>query len=328
MAITSEMVHEYTVDDDERTVLAELAESAAVQLYAKPEAVVDQILEMPAELRHRLLAFADDSPSGFFLIRGLETGSLPETPTTHGGTVLTTHVTTGFMVLVAELLGSLTGYADEKGGDLVHEVHPVRGEEQRIENTGSVAFDFHTENVHHPLRPDFLALLCLRQDHDKVAATRVASIREAVSYLSPEHLQALREPAFDSLYPTSFTRGSSGQRPVSPSHPVLFGNEEKPFMRFNSHNTKARDAVGRAALQALTEALEHVSRDVVLNPGEMVIVDNHIAAHGRSAFVARYDGKDRWLRRCYSLRSTPRWTEAMMDRPRVLPSLSGIRGVL
>lgn len=99
------------------------------------------------------------------------------------------------MALVADLVGSLIGYQDEKGGALIHDVHPVRGEETRIENSGSVAFDFHTENVHHPLRPDFLGLLCLRQDHDAEAATRVASVREAESLLTEEQRRVLRSPA-------------------------------------------------------------------------------------------------------------------------------------
>ncbi|MGC5287558.1 TauD/TfdA family dioxygenase [Micromonospora sp. DT231] len=251
----------------------------------------------------------------------------PSLPSPTGQRTAST-TTTGVLMLVAELLGSLIGYADEKDGALVHEVHPVRGEEQRIENTGSVAFDFHTENVHHPLRPDFLGLLCLRRDHAGMAATRVASVREAAAHLDPRHVAILRRPEFHSLYPTSFTRGIHGERPASGPHPVLFGADDRLFMRFNSHNTQAVDDAGRAALRALAEALEHVSHDLVLAPGDLVVVDNHVAAHGRAGFTARYDGHDRWLRRCYSLRSVPRWAEEMMARPRVLPSLADIRGVL
>ncbi|MEJ8642526.1 TauD/TfdA family dioxygenase [Streptomyces sp. MS1.HAVA.3] len=181
--------------------------------------------------------------------------------------------------------------------------------------------------MHHPLRPDFLGLLCLRQDHDGIAATRVASVREAEALLTEEQRQVLRSPRFQSAYPTSFARNIPGPRPTAGPHPVLFGREGQSFMRFNSHNTTAADAEGKAALEALSAALETVCRDIVLDRGDLVLVDNHIAAHGRSSFTPRYDGADRWLRRCYSLRATPRWAEHMMHGQRVVPELAQISGV-
>ncbi|MFB6616603.1 TauD/TfdA family dioxygenase [Streptomyces sp. NPDC085524] len=306
----------------------ELSVSAAALLGAPATRLADLLLDIPSDVRGALLGFAEGtSRTGYLLLRGLQVGELPPTPTTHGSRLLDEHGTSGTMALVADVVGSLIGYRDEKDGALVHDVHPVRGEETRIENSGSVAFDFHTENVHHPLRPDFLGLICLRQDHDAIAATRVASIREAEALLDEEQRSILRSPRFHSAYPTSFARNIPGPRPTAGPHPVLFGREGQSFMRFNSHNTTAGDAKGKAALEALSAALETVCRDIVLEPGDLVLVDNHIAAHGRSSFTPRYDGADRWLRRCYSLRATPRWAEQMMDSRRVVPDLAQISGV-
>ncbi|MFI8828804.1 TauD/TfdA family dioxygenase [Streptomyces sp. NPDC053431] len=316
----------------EARVMWDLAERSATR---RPEHSTgldhsDLLLDIPGELRSRLLDFATGtSREGFFLLRGLPVGDLPATPAAHGaGALPEQHGTAGLLTLVADLLGTLVGYEDEKDGALIHEVHPVPGEEERIENSGSVAFDFHTENVHHPLRPDFLGLLCLRQDHEGTAATRVASVREAYGLLSDSHREILAQPVFRSAYPTSFSRNLAGPRPSSGVHPVLFGAEPYVFMRFNSHTTTSDDPRGTEALRALTEALEETCHEVLLTPGDLVVVDNHIAAHGRSAFTPRFDGNDRWLRRCYSLRSVPRWAESMMPRPRVLPALSKITGVL
>lgn len=303
--------------------------SAAARKAENISDLSDLLLNMPSGLRAALLDFsAGSSREGFFLIRGLPVGELPATPLEHRAGELAEHGSAGLLTLVADLLGNLVGYEDEKAGTLIHEVHPVPGEEQRIENSGSVAFDFHTENVHHPLRPDFLGLLCLRQDHEGVAATRVASVREAYALLTDSQRDVLRTPVFKSAYPTSFSRNIAGPRPSSGFHPVLFGQEPDLFMRFNSHTTTTDDAIAGAALRALSEALEEVCHEVVLAPGDLVVVDNHVAAHGRSAFTPRFDGTDRWLRRCYSLRSTPRWAERMKPRPRVLPALKKINGVL
>ncbi|MEU4655028.1 TauD/TfdA family dioxygenase [Streptomyces sp. NPDC023723] len=305
----------------------ELSVQAAGQPVGDMSTLADLLLDMPPAIRDGLLSFADGtSQAGYVLLRGLTIGDLPPTPVVHGSH-MDDHPTSGTLRLVADLVGSLIGYQDEKDGALLHDVHPVKGEETRIENSGSIAFDFHTENVHHPLRPDFLGLLCLRRDHEGVGATRVASVREAQALLTDQQLDVLRSARFSSAYPTSFARNISGPRPTAGPHPVLFGQETELFMRFNSHNTTAPDRQGTAALQALSEALESVCKDIVLAPGDMVLVDNHIAAHGRSSFTPRYDGTDRWLRRCYSLRAVPRWAELMMPRRRVIPQLADINGI-
>ncbi|MFH8347816.1 TauD/TfdA family dioxygenase [Streptomyces sp. NPDC018045] len=319
----------YRLSEAETHKLWQLSRLAAGASEASALALSGLLLDLPKSVRTALLEFAESgADSGFLLLRGLTIGDLPDTPTVHHSGALQGHPTDGTLTLVADLLGSLVGYQDEKAGALIHDVHAVPGEEQRIENSGSVAFDFHTENVHHPLRPDHLGLLCLRQDHEGIAATRVASVREAVRHLTEEQVAILRTPQFHSSYPASFTRGRTGPVPRSGPHPAVFGPYDRPFMRFNSHTTHAADAEATAALKALSEALETVCHDVVLEPGDLVVVDNHVAAHGRSAFVPRYDGRDRWLRRCYSVRSILGWTQHMMPRQRVIPPMEDIQGVL
>jgi L-asparagine oxygenase len=279
----------------------------------------------PEGLRRFVKDFAAAPPrTGFALIRGLEIDELPPTPQTHSPDVLSGHSSTEYLMVVGELLGSLVGYAEEKDGALVHDVHAVRGEESRIENSGSTDFGFHTENVHHPLRPDFLGLLCLRQDHDRSGTTRLSSIREAVDSLPAGTVDVLRAPRFVSLHPTSFTRGAAGPRPESEPHPVVFGQAPDLFMRFNVHNTRGLDAAGGAALHELSAALGLVSHQVLLEPGDLVLINNHIAAHSRSAFTPRYDGRDRWLRRFYSLAKVPEWAEQIMARPHVIPPVSDV----
>lgn len=329
MSITAQELTGYHLSAPEAAKLREFSELAARLPDASPIVLSGLLLDLPRGLRETILDFgADTKEGGHLLLRGLTVDDLPETPQTHGATALDSHYTNGTLMLVADLLGSLVGYQDEKSGTLFHDVHPVRGEESRIENSGSVAFDFHTENVHHPLRPDYLGLLCLRQDHEGIAATRVSSVRDALPLLSEEQIQELRKPQFHSLYPTSFTRHSQGPRPASGLHPVIFGPAERPFIRFNSHNTQAAAPEAQRVLSALSQALESVCLDLVLTPGDLVVLDNHVVVHGRSAFAPRYDGNDRWLRRFYSLRSTPLWAQRMMPRQRVLPAMADIRGVV
>jgi L-asparagine oxygenase len=322
----------YVVDDGERKLLRSLGEQAVALLRLPTDDREPLLRELPSAIRSRLGDLVDArSGSGFVLFRGLVTDAftdLPDTPVQHTGMQLPDHWTTGLLSLVAQTLGAMVGYADEKDGALVHEVHPVCGEEQRIENSGSVRFDLHTEHVHHPLRPDFLGLLCLRQDHEKVAELRIASARDAIGQLDAGEIEILRSPRFRSLYPSSFTRGSAGARPRTGPHPVLFGPARLPLMRFNAHNTEALDDEAAVALRAFAAALDGVCHQVLLQPGDLAVLNNHVVGHGRAAFRPRYDGTDRWLRRFFALRGIPGWATAMMPRPRVLPPLRELLGAL
>ncbi|MFG3406015.1 TauD/TfdA family dioxygenase [Streptomyces sp. NPDC048142] len=327
--MVTQALNQYRLSESEAEKVGELSSLAARLSDSIPVVVSGLLMDLPDGMRKAVLDFgADVESDGYCMLRGVSVGELPKTPQAHEAHILDGHPTNGTLMLVADLLGSLTGYQDEKSGALFHDVHPVRGEEGRIENSGSVAFDFHTENVHHPLRPDYLGLLCLRQDHEQIAATRVSSVRDALPLLTDSEVAELRNPQFHSLYPTSFTRHIPGPRPSAGPHPVIFGPVDRPFMRFNSHNTRGDHPPARAALRALASALDQVSRDLVLAPGDLVVLDNHVVVHGRTAFTPRYDGQDRWLRRFYSLRSAPLWAQRMMRHPRVLPAMTEIRGVV
>ncbi|WP_431045563.1 TauD/TfdA family dioxygenase [Streptomyces sp. P1-3] len=317
---------EVAIGAHDRRAIFGLATRAAPCFSAYQTELSDLLNEIPAALHESLrqLTFSTHE-SGYVIFRGIaspDTLHLPSTPTERSPRLLQHHWTAGLLLLTAELLGSLIGYADEKDGALIHDVHPVRGEEERIENSGSVEFDYHTENVHHPLRPDYLGLLCLRQDHDGRARLRVSSVRHALRELPPHHVAELRKENFSSRHPTSFTQTIGGVPPTT-RHPVLFGSEREPCVRFNAHHTKAVGAAANSALTALATALRRAGQELDITSGDLVVVDNHTAVHGRSAFTPRYDGQDRWLRRFYALRALPEGMAASMPRPRVLPPLDG-----
>ena len=60
-----------------------------------------------------------------------------------------------------------------------------------------------------------------------------------------------------------------------------------------------REAAG--AFTALREALLTTMVGTSLGPGDLLVVDNRKAVHGRTGFTPRYDGQDRWLRRCFTV---------------------------
>jgi alpha-ketoglutarate-dependent taurine dioxygenase len=57
------------------------------------------------------------------------------------------------------------------------------------------------------------------------------------------------------------------------------------------------DPQSREAFEALVAAIDANIKGVVLRQGDTCFIDNFRAVHGRNPFKARFDGKDRWLKR-------------------------------
>jgi hypothetical protein len=81
--------------------------------------------------------------------------------------------------------------------------------------------------------------------------------------------------------------------------PVLFGARESPYLRLDPIYTEALPGDSRAqqAFDDLCAQLEQNLVDVILDQGDLLLVDNFRSVHGRRRFAARFNGTDRWLRR-------------------------------
>jgi hypothetical protein len=61
----------------------------------------------------------------------------------------------------------------------------------------------------------------------------------------------------------------------------------------------------QSALAALHRAVKTATQHVVLAAGDLLVIDNDRAVHGRTPFTPRYDGTDRWLKRSLVMRALP-----------------------
>ncbi|MEV4760412.1 TauD/TfdA family dioxygenase [Micromonospora sp. NPDC049559] len=268
-----------------------------------PEAV-DESRLLNGLLPEGLLRALEDfrrfgNDQGTLTVRGLPVPSdLPDTPCVPNSVARECTPSAALLLLLMSRLGDPIAYREEKHGALIQDICPVPGEEDQQQNTGSVYFELHTENAFHANRPDFLGLLCLRPDHDRQAASITSSITEALLHLAPEHVEVLRRPRFRTRLAPSFCRGQES-RPYVEAAPVLAGTPELPLLSVDFDDTLPLDADAREALDALHLALRKVQRESVLYAGDLVIIDNSTTVHGRSLFVPRYDGRDRWLQRLF-----------------------------
>ncbi|MFG2736440.1 TauD/TfdA family dioxygenase [Streptomyces carpaticus] len=277
--------------------------------------------ELPRSLRAGLNTFRLTEPDAVCVVTGypVEEAGLPPTPAhwrqrTERGTA--EHAV--YFFLLGCLLGDPVAWATQQDGRVMHDVLPIEGDEH--EQTGSssaVPLTWHTEDAFHPLRTDYVGLLCLRNPES--VATTFASVREVV--LDPGTARVLREKRFLIRPDHTHLPRNRGESAVHPPEverlrdlsyewivrtdeqpepvEVLFGDARQPYIRLDPvfMDRAAHDAEAWQALEALGEAIEAALTDHRLAQGEVIFVDNYLAVHGRKPFTARFDGTDRWLKR-------------------------------
>jgi len=234
------------------------------------------------------------------LIRGVPTGYVPVTPEVSGSSGTSLSAAASMSVLLASL-GDQYGFRPELRGEIVQDILPVRGLETQQISLGSTAeLTAHIETAFSRFRSDYVALLCVRQDHEGTAGTTLSSIDAILPFLDDAEKGVLRQPRFRTRVDPSFVIGDNLTEEVWVDPICVFsGSTRRPALRVDFSETQAKDAGASKALEALVDVEISARVIVYLRVGDLLIVDNHRALHGRTPFVPRYDGNDRWLLRSF-----------------------------
>ena len=232
------------------------------------------------------------------LLRGLPVGVIPMTPATPVTPSAKCGTSELVLLAVARHLGEPVGYAPEHGGRIVQNIVPVQtSADRQVSTSSTVMLEFHTETAFHPHKPHYLLLLCLRGDAG--AATTLCSVASALELLTAEVIATLREPRFRTRPDASFLTDPATLGDFGPAAPILTGSTERPTFTFDADLMIGIDLEAQAAIEALRRAVKVAHVSVVLEAGDLLVIDNHAAVHGRTPFAARYDGTDRWVQRTF-----------------------------
>lgn len=254
---------------------------------------------MPVALHDGLVDLADRAPqAGAVVFRGLPVGDLPLTPATPITPTTKDMVSEFVLLAAARRLGQPVGYMPEHGGDLVQNLVPTRhGADRQVSTSSKVDLMFHTEAAFHPHRPRYLLLLCLRGNHE--AVTTLSSIHEVLPLLPHRTVQVLSSPRFRTAVDESYLHGR--QNALGAPMPVLSGDPDRPTMIFDADLMVGVDGEADDALQTLSAAVQEHHTGLALEPGDLLVVDNDTAVHGRTAYTPRFDGYDRWIQRAMAV---------------------------
>lgn len=256
--------------------------------------IASMAASIDGELRELVRPPSDDS--GICVLRGvaIEQQVLGQTPPIWAAVDETAGLPLDIqMMLLAAMIGRPFGWHGQQEGRFVNNVVPARGYENvQTGASSSVSLSPHTEDAFHPHRAHVFLLGCVRNP-DRVATT-ISSVRHVdTTDADREILLRASVPIIPDLTYGAFTQQSA--RPV----PTLWKRDDGLCLRYDPDYTPLTDAVPefRSAYQRLGVELKRVGRAVVLEPGDVAIIDNDIAVHGRVPFKARFDGTDRWLKR-------------------------------
>ena len=236
------------------------------------------------------------------LLSGYFTGLVPPTPLQAMRDIDACPAATRSLLRFADDIGRAVGYDREQDGRLIQDIFPVRGSEnEQVSTSSKVMLGSHTETAFHPHKPKYVVLLCLRGDQK--AATTYADVRDIVPQLSVDQLAVLATDQFVTTIDPSFM--SNGEPDIEVRIAPLTSTARGWVLVYDELLMRGTTLEAQAALNALHRAVKEATQHVVLAAGDLLVIDNDRAVHGRTPFTPRYDGTDRWLKRSLVMRTLP-----------------------
>jgi len=220
------------------------------------------------------------------------------------------------MVLLALAGGRSISYMSENSGALFVNLTTIPGVGRKEEkskksmrgHTDAVSFPFpgpYKDTLYPDISPapDILCLVCLRNP-DKTH-TRLIPLDDVIEKLEPETIQELQKEQFTIECQNTFRKGTRniiGEVHFAYDANILQKNEDNNYMVRYSHSKAAADHDNIPALKAL-EKFQNAIRDsiikVKLEPGDVIILNNRRALHGKDKHSENYGLQTRWLLRSY-----------------------------
>jgi len=264
--------------------------------------------ELPIKIQIELLNFVENgNEKEFLLIKGLEKidQEIQDTPCNNtykiGGTTNLAKIQAIFISFISDIIA----YEAECYGNIFQDIIPNRILEKDQTSLGSnTELEIHTEQAFSKLRPDLLSLACLRGDPD--AITYILPVQTIIDNLSDSDLELLKQPLWKTGVDLSFKLNGHEfiEGDIRGPIPILdqvYRSDGRYNLVFDQDlmfgiSDESNLLIGKIVDIYYKHRISHN-----LKPGEIIIIDNRHAVHGRSPFFPKYDGKDRFLVRCFSV---------------------------
>jgi L-asparagine oxygenase len=252
---------------------------------------------VPMRIKKLLKTFSDGS--GHILIRKIPTVDKPSTPSDNTHHLGEKTTMAKIQALFNQNLGEMVAYEAEGYGRLFQDMVPnFQLSQTQTSLSSNVELEIHTEQAFSGLKPDYLSLACLRGDPN--AKTYVFHINTLLENLTEEKIEMLYKPLWKIGVDMSFKMNKYIH--------FLEGNVRGPLPILDKET--GLFVFDQDLMSGITEEAENLKKEIieiyrikkselVLEEGDVVILDNRCVVHGRSPFNPKYDGSDRFIVRSF-----------------------------
>ncbi|NDA89605.1 MAG: oxygenase [Alphaproteobacteria bacterium] len=293
---------------EENICLIKLAECITAHPSKSPTLFCRQAKEqaekLPPRIKNALTNFAEKgSETGFLLIQGIpiQPDTIPKTPEGNQYKLGETTTLAKIQAILVSAIGDMIAYEAECYGNLFQDVVPLRTMEKAQTSLGSnTELEIHTEQAFSKLKPDILSLACLRGDPD--AFTHIFPVQTILNNLTTEENALLREPLWYTGVDLSFKLNNNEfiDGDLRGPMPIISGSPNDPILIFDQDLMIGTTEESKEMIKKIINIYYQKKIRHNLKQGEIILVDNNRAVHGRSAFKPKYDGEDRFLIRCFA----------------------------
>ncbi|CAM6089156.1 unnamed protein product [Calypogeia fissa] len=262
---------------------------------------------LPQELVSRLENFMfDPTESAAMVIRGLPIDK--ELPPTEKDVHVKKEgkcVSETWLVGISRIVGQVFILSFLRGsrvgmGMLVRDLYTTPEKVDMVGAEGSKELlDFHVD--YFPVAsvkfPNVICFIAIRGDRNKEGKTLLCGNRRLYKMLDPADIELLRTE--------KITWDANG---AQFSNHVIQGSETNPQINLFEENIPGLGGFdkmvkgspeARAAYKRVKEIAATLAEGVWTDCGDVLLVNQKKASHGRSPYAAKYDGHDRWLQRTY-----------------------------
>ena len=308
----------------ERDALIALAGELTVSPSDSPELFCRQAhraaRRLPDRLEELLADFAAcGSATGTMLFDGLPVAQPPSTPPDNRSHLGEGTLLARAQAIVNHACGQMVAYEAEGYGRLYQDMVPNRALAQSQTSLGSgVELELHTEQAFSKLRPDVLSLACLRDHPD--AKTYVLPAHLLLAHLTPFERKLLRRPLWTTGVDGSFKQDGHEfiEGDVRGPLAIVGGAEDDPTIVFDQDLMSGLTDEAQAMIGRVVDVYRAQRCAVTLKPGQILLLDNVRAVHGRSPFTPNFDGADRFIIRSFAIRDLVRTRYARPGNARTI----------
>jgi L-asparagine oxygenase len=264
----------------------------------------EQSQKLPPRIKTTLTTFASNgSETGFLLIQGIpiQPNKIPKTPEGNHCKLGETTTLAKIQAILISSIGEQIAYEAEGCGRLFQDIVPLKIMEKAQTSLGSnTELEIHTEQAFSKLRPDILSLACLRGDQD--AYTHIFPVKTILNNVSQEEQTLLQKPLWCTGVDLSFKLNKNEfiDGDLRGPMPIISGPQNDPTLIFDQDLMTGTTQDATLLIKKIIDIYYQKKLRHNLKPGEIILIDNNRAVHGRSAFNPKYDGNDRFLIRCFA----------------------------